>query len=162
MTVVYLKKVPGGLIPASEQDAEVIKKFRIGSVIKADCTNPRNIKFHRKYFCLVNLAYELWCETRPVDQEYKGIPVLPDFDRFREDLVILCGLFTATYAIDGSVKFKAKSISFANMPEDEFERLYQKTITVILQKVIPARKLSEQELRDWVDSVLSFAGGSHG
>lgn len=60
MSEIYLVRQGKSLIAAHDSDAEAIQKLKHGTVYKADVVAPRNIKFHRKLFALLNLAYEYW------------------------------------------------------------------------------------------------------
>ena len=82
---------------------------------------------------------------------------MPDFDRFRKDLIILTGNFTAVYNARGEVRVEAKSISFAGMDEAGFEKLYSKTIDVILGKILAGGRMTEDQLRNHVENVLHYA-----
>ena len=52
--------------------------------------------------------------------------------------------------------YEAKSISWAKMDEDEFERLYSAVLDVLLAKVY-GRNMSNEEMDDLVNQYLSFA-----
>ena len=47
-----------GLKPLYDEDFEEKKKLKIGEVYEATIKRPRNLSFHRKYFGLINLAWE--------------------------------------------------------------------------------------------------------
>lgn len=148
---------PGGaLIPATDEDAEALRKVKAGAAVRVEVKQIRNYKFLQKWFTLAKYAFDIWSETVP-PQEYKGQPVKPSFDRFRKDLIILGGRFDAVYNARGEVRVEAKSISFANMSEDEFERLYSDTIDVILQKILGGTGMTEEKLRNHVENVLAYA-----
>lgn len=155
MTDVVLIRVPHGFIPHPES-AEAVRKIKVGTECQADVRQPRNYKFHKKWFALARILFDIWCE---IDRtlEYKGEKVLANFERFRRDLTVLCGHYEPVYNIRGEVRLEPKSISFASMSEDEFEQLYQQTINVGLQKIIPANRYTEEELRSVVDTVAGFA-----
>ena len=76
-------------------------------------------------------------------------------ERFRKDVIILAGYFDATYRLDGDVRIEAKSISFASMSEDEFEKLYSATIDVILKHV--CTQFDGKMLDEVVEQALAFA-----
>lgn len=116
----------------------------------------RNGDFHRKYFSLIKVAFDLWSETMPA-QQYHGRDVLPDFDRFRRDVIIMAGFFRPVWNARGELRVESESIAFSNMTEDRFEKLYSATITVILQKILPNRGLTEESLREWALRVLEYA-----
>ena len=143
------------LAPASDEDSEAMKKLEIGPIYRFDFKQMRNYRFLKKYFALLKIAYEPWQERAP-SLEYHGHKVVPNFESFREQLIILAGYYVPTYAVDGRVQLKAKSISFAQMNEDEFEKLYSDTIDVILQKIDAFKGMKEGDMRRLVDSVMGF------
>ena len=116
-----------------------------------------NIKFHRKFFALMHLAFDYW--EPPKHGEGSALSdkmaIERNFDRFRYDVTILAGYYDATYRLNGDVRLEAKSISFGSMSEDDFEDLYSKVIDVIINRV--CTQFSEYELRKQVeDMVLGF------
>lgn len=158
MTTIAIVKAPdGALRPADEEAEALIKKFAQGEILKADVRRFRNYRFHCKFFALLTFAFNLWCE-RGTGQgiEYKGQHALPNFEQFREDVTILCGYYEMSVRLDGTVRIKAKSIAFANMKQEEFDKLYDKAIDVILRKVIPQVHMTESELREAVNVTIGF------
>ena len=149
----YFRKVSNGLIPDSEADAELLSKIKLGDVVKLTFVRPRNYAFHKKYFALLQLAFDYW--TPPQGKAMKGVEPERNFDTFRHDLAILCGYYDATYRLNGDVRLEAKSIAFGSMDEDTFEELYSKTINVIINRV--CTQYTEDEMRRQVeDMVLNF------
>jgi len=155
--LVMIRQPGGALVPATDEDAEALRKIKAGAAVRVEVKQIRNYKFLQKWMTLVKFAFDLWVERIP-PKEYRGQPVKPNFDRFRKDLTILSGHYTATYNARGEVRLEAKSVSFANMAEDEFERLYSDTIDVVLQKILTGTKLTEEQLRNHVDAVLAYSG----
>lgn len=152
MAEIYLLKTPNGsLAPVDVKSAELLQKHKVGQGFKVKIVKVRNIKFLRKFFALLNYAYESWT---PIQKEYKSIPIAKDFDQFREDITILAGFYEAAYRIDGSMKLKAKSIAFANMEEEEFERLYSAVIDVLLQRVFTDQ--TREEVDAVVNNILAY------
>ena len=154
----FFTKLPNAsFIPASEDDAELLSKVKVGETVRLTLVRPRNIKFHRKFFTLMHLAYDYWepPEHGEGSALVEKIIVERNFDRFRYDVTILAGYYDATYRLNGDVRLEAKSISFGSMSEDDFEKLYSKTINVIINRV--CTQYSEYELRKQVeDLVLDF------
>lgn len=148
-----LTKTAVGFVPHDDA-REDFNKIKTGDVVIAEVRRQRNYKFHKKFFALVTLAYEYWAETM-TPQDYKGTPVRPEFERFRKDLTILAGYFDPVYAIDGSVRLQAQSISFGNMDEDEFSKVYNAVLDTILEKVM--RHVNKDELEAAVEQVMGFA-----
>lgn len=60
MPDVHVVKTGKALIPATDADAETIAKLKNGSTYKASIVAPRNLRFHRKLFSLLNLTFEYW------------------------------------------------------------------------------------------------------
>lgn len=145
-----------GLLPADNQTREWFSKVKVGSVIMAQVTKPRNPHFHRKFFALMNYGFEHWADTQQ-GILYKDMEVQPDFERFRKDITILAGRYHAVVTIKGDVRMEADSISFSNMAEDEFQRLYSQVIDVMLNRVFKGSQWTEQALRDVIDGLVEFA-----
>jgi hypothetical protein len=155
-TLHLLKTAQGAFVPLAEEDADAAKRFKVGSVTRMELRLMRNSQFHRKFFALIKIAFDLWAETMPA-QEYHGLPVTPDFDRFRRDVIIMAGFFRPVWNAKGELRVEAESISFSNMTEERFEQLYSAVINVILHKILPGKGLTEQGLREWAGRVLEFA-----
>ncbi|GHT56798.1 hypothetical protein AGMMS49982_23820 [Bacteroidia bacterium] len=47
-----------GLIPCYDADYDEKKELKIGETFKAKITLARNYEFHKKYFALINCAWE--------------------------------------------------------------------------------------------------------
>lgn len=159
VTELLFQKGATGLHPACEEASDWLKRKKLGAVILVEPREPRNGAFHRKYFALLNLAFDYWRDNAETI-EYKGQPVLPDFERFRRDVAILAGFYRPVTNIKGEVRLEAESISFAAMDEERFEQLYTATVNVLLQRVFNGRvcpKWSEAELRSVADQILEFA-----
>jgi hypothetical protein len=151
MTIAYLKKLPGGFIPEiTLNEPDVFNRVKIGEVIKVEFSKPRNTDFHKKYFALLNIGYDAF-EPRA---EHKGVTVEKNFELFRKDVTIQAGFYTVTVNLNGELRLIAKSISFASMGEAEFTDLYEKTINVILQKVLT--NYTRPDLDHVVEQVIRF------
>ena len=154
---IFLIKTPSGLMPAYDSDRELLKKIKVGRAVRVKLTQVRNYEFHKKYFALLNLAYDYWEPPQgKASKLTKIININPEknFERFRSDIAILAGYYTATYRLNGDVRLRAKSISFGSMSEDEFEELYTKTIDVIVKHVL--KGYSGDELRGIIEQIEEF------
>lgn len=156
---IFVVKMPNGaLAPASPDSQEALEQFRDGQELRVRITRTRNLAFHRKWFALVHFAYDYWeppeLQEDPEKRWQKKVRPQRNFDRFRKDLTILAGFYESFIRLDGSIRIEAKSIAFASMDEDEFEKLYSATIDVILEHVTP--QYSEEEVRSVVEQILSF------
>lgn len=145
-----------GLMPATDESRQWFSKLRIGARIEADMVQPRNPMFHRKFFALLQFAFEHWSDTAP-PLKYKDMDVQPDFERFRKDIVILAGRFKPVVNLKGELRIEADSISFAKMSEQDFQLLYSQTIQVLLGRVFKGEQWSENHLREVIDQIVGFA-----
>lgn len=149
-----LLRTPQGFVPANDGEAEKCRKVKLGATVRADVAQVRNAAFHRKWFALVNIAFDVWSEsTEP--QQYKGEMVTPSFERFRKDVTILAGHYKPVFNVRNECRLEADSISFGNMDQETFEKLYSKTIDVILKNIL--KNTNEESLRALVDEVVRFA-----
>lgn len=152
MTHIVLMKASDVLVPYDEAAATFIQKMKAGELAHSDFKRVRNYKFHKKYFALVKFAFDQW---EPKDGlTYQGQPVMKNKDRFRKDVAILAGFFESTVNLKGEVRLEAKSISFAQMDEIEFEALYNATINVILSRVLT--RFSRADIDEVVEKLLRF------
>lgn len=142
-----------GLVPAEPDSKENYDKLKIGDFITAEIKTVRNPKFHRKYFALLRVGFDNWLPGE-VNSKY-GVPA-KNFERFRADVIILCGFYDNVVRLDGSVRLEPKSVSFAKMSEESFADLYSKTIDVLLKYVYDS-KMTPEKLDEIVNQYLSFA-----
>lgn len=152
MTEIVVTKTAGGaLAPADQQAADYIAKLKLGEVVKVKATRMRNPGHHRKYFALLNLAFDSW---EPVGKEYRGEPVQKNFEQFRNDVTVLSGYYESAITLRGEVRLSAKSISFGSMGQDEFEQLYSATVDVILARILT--QYTRADLDQVIERLMSF------
>lgn len=155
MEIILTKMANGMLAPATEEEAEKLKKVKAGRGVRVQLTQIRNYEFHKRWFALATYAFQMWSDIKG-PMEHKGQQIQPNFDRFRKDLVILAGYYDTVFNVRGELRLEAKSISFGNMGQDEFEKLYSATINAVLGKILSGSGLTEEKLRNYVDQVMSF------
>lgn len=151
--IVLMKAAEGVLIPHDDAAAAFIKKMKMGALAHADYKQVRNYLFHKKYFALVKFAFDNWEPKGGL--EYLGQPVQKNLNRFRKDVAILCGFFETSVNLKNEVRLEARSISFSEMDEIEFEELYQATISVVLSRVL--KNYTRGDLERVVDQLMVFA-----
>lgn len=115
---------------------------------------PRNAKFHRKFFSMLNFAFDSW-EPKRTRKTYKGKEVAKNFERFRKDVLIMAGFYDQTFDLRGNMKLEAHSISFASMDDAEFEQVYSAVATVILEHVLTGYS-GREELDRVVDQMMGY------
>lgn len=126
-------KLPGGIFhPAHEMEVERVKKFKNGEVYTAEIKLTRNPIFHKKMFVFFKFCFQHWCANKA------GLEHMDEhsqFDRFRKDLTILAGFYEQTVRLNGEIRTEAKSLAYANMEADEFERCYNAMINAAIKHI---------------------------
>lgn len=158
MTEITLIKRHGILQPDSEADADVYYQLKDGVAYSCKISAKRNGKFHRKYFALLDVLFNIFEPEIVIDEKLKKRlgDVVPQKNRtrFRKDLAIVCGYYDMIVNIKGEVRAEAKSISFAEMDEITFEALYNKTIDYGIAHI--AKNHSREQVENWVAQILDF------
>lgn len=143
---IYLRKIAyvgGSLMPDTPEDAEFVSKLKLGEIVAAEVTRPRNYKFLRKYMALIRYAYD----NRDGSEEYS-------IGAFRKSVEMQAGHFEPVKA--GGYLFKIpKSISFAEMTEEDFDKLYSKVIDVLIKRFM--KGYTKADMERCVEEVLRFA-----
>ena len=133
---IYCRVTSTGLVPLYDSDYEAKHKLREGENVLCTITKPRNYEFHKKFFALVRLTFDNLPERL---HQMLGIRSEEDMlDCIKIDL----GLFTEHWH-GGRKALKLGSISFAAMDQIAFERFYNRTITLILDKYLCGTKREE-------------------
>lgn len=121
MSTVQLLKTPQlALVPSLDQDAEIVGRWKTGDVIEASVKRPRNGKFHRKYFALLNVGFEN-------QDKYES------FEDFRMEVQLRAGHYREHITMKGTLVPVVKSVSFAKCDEDEFADMYSQALRVIVR-----------------------------
>ncbi|MFD1121850.1 DUF1367 family protein [Methylophilus flavus] len=163
MSEIHLVKLPDGKLKGmSDRDQVAYNRFRSrlanaepGEVIEIEAKLPRNSKYHRKFFALLNLGFDHW-EPGRKHKQYRGMPVAKNFDHFRKEVTILAGFYEQTFDLDGNMKLEAQSISFAKMENDEFEMVYSAVMNVLLDKVFSNYK-GRADVDSIIEQIMRFA-----
>lgn len=156
MTDIQMVKLPGGMFrPANTCDAESVETIQNGSVVNVKITQPRNPAFHRKFFAMLNFAYEYWDPSCP--EIAGGIKPEKSFDRFRKDILIMAGFRTVVVNIKGEARYEAESISFGKMDETRFNEVYRQVFDVVWRLVLSTvRGMTEAEAESAINQMLSY------
>jgi hypothetical protein len=151
-------RIGGALYPADDDAREWLAKLRPAATVRIQATVPRNPRFHRQFFKLIDMAYDWWAEAVS-PMEYKGEPVLPSRERFRKDVVILAGFYRSVVNLAGEVRLEPESLSWSTMNQERFEALYSATLNVLLEKVFNGtvcQKFTRSELDKMAERILEF------
>ena len=117
---IALVRTLSGFKPAFDSDIELSKKIKLGQVYEYEYKQPRNYMFHKKFFGLVKMVFD--------NQEQ-----YTNFEHLRKDLIIESGNYDLRHDLLGVEIREAKSISFASMNQNDFDKLYSDIIDVIVK-----------------------------
>ena len=121
MEILVVRTINNLLKPAFDEDLDSFKKLPKEGYFEIKYTKRRNVKFHRKFFVLIKIAYENQSDYRIKED-------------LRTDLIIASGHYDEKISkITGEVYKKAKSISFINMDESEFNEIYNDVKEVVIK-----------------------------
>lgn len=133
-----LVKHPGGLFsPVNDSDLERLQRFKNGETYTADIKLTRNPKFHRKVMAFFGFCFAHWAAE---NAGYDCSDEYTQKEEFRKNLTILAGFFDTVTTIKGELKVRAKSLAYANMEPDEFERCYNALINAAIKHVFAGTK----------------------
>ena len=132
---INLVKQGFSLYPATDEDADTLKRMRRAEVYHCEIKAARNYNFHKKYFALINTAWEYLNEK----QEEKFKTKL----RFRKSLEKEAGYYDTIPDLNGGADIEqVKSIAFDEMDELTFAELYDGVKTAIFMVI---KNVSEDE-----------------
>jgi len=151
MPELQFTKHPSGFMPMDDAARSWLIKQPVGAVVKGKFSATRNPLFHRKFFAMLNIAFENW-DNPEIDTEYGKART--SLDTFRAYCIVKSGHWEAEVTPDGNFRPKPKSIKFGSMSQDEFERLYSDVLDVILAKF-----LTRWSNEDMHDAVVNYIRG---
>jgi len=123
-----VKQLNGSYLPAYNSDYEESAKVKLGGVVST--IRARNPDFHKKFFALLNLCFA------NQDQDI-------NFNLFRKKMIVNAGYYDEVVEKDGHVNKFPHSISFDNMDQTTFEKLYSDMLNVVAVKL----KTSPDEIK---------------
>jgi len=142
MAIFFVVKKDYGFFPVNDNDFEVSKKFVEGEVYRCEIKKPRNIKFHRKFFALLQYVFE--------NQEKYDTA-----EDLRVEIELKSGSYAEHITTKGKLIYIPKSIAFEKMDNIEFEKLYNKAVDVILKDFIIGD--TKENIEAQVQEILAFA-----
>lgn len=105
-----------GLKASDDASVEVLRRVKLGKVVRVELSTPRNIAHHRKFFALLNLV---WASAGD----------WPSLEDLLIELKVRLGLFREITIRDtGEVVKIPGSISFAKMDQLKFEEFYERAL----------------------------------
>ena len=129
---IFVQKTLTGLKPLTDKDQKVLNKFAVNDIIEIDIKKSRNYLFHKKYFALLNLAFQ--------NQDKYEL-----FEDFRALMTMKSGYYREIETEKGII-YLPTSISFGSMDDSTFEELYNSTCDTICREVIPG--ITKEEIQN--------------
>jgi len=127
-------KTQRGILPVYESDLENYCKIPLNEEFEIEYVKKRNLKFHKLYFALMKLAFEN-------QQDYRNL------NDMRRDIAIVSGFYDeVTNLITGEILKVAKSISFVNCDEIQFNEIYNSSKDVISKWLSISNETIEEEI----------------
>lgn len=148
MACLYLRKTLSGFVAADEPSLELAKKFKLNSVYRAEIVKPRNYKFHKLTFALLNLTYENLPE--------KYARSYASFNQFRYAVAVASGHSESYVSLEGEICTMPKSLSYEAIPDDvEFGKVASAMMTV-------CARILEMSEPDLAAEVSKYADAHYG
>lgn len=94
--------------------------------------------------------------SRVADKRTASISVCKSFDAYRTWVTVEAGFFDVVELPDGSVRKVAKSISFANMDEAEFQELYKAAFDVLWRWILSRAFKSHEEAENVAMQMMGY------
>lgn len=134
---IHLLCTAHGLVPCTDEDYEKKRRLKPGRVYKTKVTLARNYEFHKKYFALINCAWEYQDERTAAF--FRHSP-----EAFRKSVEIAAGHCEPVYNIARREwTEQARSVAFDQMDEAEFQDLYERVKDVLFSTFL--RRVTPQE-----------------
>ena len=130
-----LAKKGNVFIPADQEDQVKAHKVSQGEIVEARSVDQRNVQHHRKFFALINIAWDNLPES--MDKHF------PTPEHLRKELIKRAGFYEEYTDLKGNKQYLPQSIAFNKMSQEEFEELYSRVLDVIIKYIIPG---SDREL----------------
>ena len=145
-------RTPAGLAPADQEASDWFAKVKMGQAVTASVRLPRNGRFHRKFFAMLNVAYANhdWPE---VDTQWGKAKCSASL--FRKYAIVKAGHYEIALTPHGEPRAEPKSIAWAKMDEAEFSQLYSDVLDVILREFLTNWTTGDMDRA--VDTMLRFA-----
>lgn len=119
MADLYLVRTLAGFAAVDDAGKDLLRKIKIGKMVKCDVSQPRNIKHHRKFFALLNTVWSAAGDW-------------PTVDDLLIELKIKLGITREVVIREsGEVVKIVGSISFAAMDQEAFDKFYESAMQAL-------------------------------
>lgn len=141
MSEIYAVRKSNCFIPVNDSDLENLKRVKNGEMVKVEIKKPRNIKFHRKFFALLQIVVDN-------DERYANTNVVLHIMKLK------LGHYESIVNTNGKMIYIPKSISFTKMDDTSFGEFYQQAVNKVLSDFLP--EWNEEVLEQAVETIIRF------
>jgi hypothetical protein len=126
---------------------EKVRAMGAGEFFDVAITWPRNLKYHQKFFVMLKFAFDHWePEANRKRLTYKGAPITKNFERFREQILILAGHYEQSFDLNGKMHLDAKSIAWDEIDTDEkFAPIYNSVFDTLHEHIFQHYSADDME-----------------
>lgn len=125
MATIYLRKEVGGLVPDGDQDRERLKKFALGSVVKAEIKKTRNYGNHKRLFALLVFISETSDLHDNTEKALEAVKMASGHVDWLPN------------PMTGEMYPKTRSINYESMDEVEFSEWFERAIDATIKHITP-------------------------
>ena len=136
-----IKQMDGSVRPMSEQDAERLKRFKVGEPFKTNAKKPRNGKHHRLGFGMLQWVFD--------NQDRFDV-----FEDFLVEMKLRTGHYREHITLRGKIIYIPLSLAFENLDEVEFGEWRSKAVNAILKHFMPG--MTEPEFEAAMSRMLGY------
>ncbi len=129
----FLQNTITGFRVIYPEDQEKKKTLTLNEIYRVKVTNPRNIKFHWKFYALLNVVSDNLPHDFKLTTAHGQEIEIKTTDSLLCHIKMQIGHYEEKVTIGGKITYEAKSISFSKMDEAQFQAFYSSAIDVILK-----------------------------
>jgi hypothetical protein len=112
------ERIGNHLVPADMHAQEFVESIPDGKRLLVDAKRPRSPENHAHFYHILRAALE-------------HLEGYPDEETLLDSLKMATGHVRQIMLVDGTMAFIPKSIRFASMPEDQFQRFKDRALFVL-------------------------------
>lgn len=143
VTEVYLKRTLAGLEANDDEARSTLRRWKPGTVVKANVRVPRDHRSLRRYWALVGLVFD-------------NTDTFPSKEALHFYLKIRAGHATpAVVPGTGEIILLPGSIDYDSLDESEFQVIWQRVCDVVAEDILPG--VSAEQLSLEVQKLIGLA-----
>jgi len=124
-----LRRTLSGFEPANDLSAELVRKVKLGEVVKCELKRPRSLPWHARYWALVSLVSDNSSRTP---------------DEVHALFKLKAGLVKRLEGRNGTVWAIPDSIAFHAMSREEWAVYWDKVVAIVCNDLLPG--VTEEQL----------------